>query len=687
MRKRMNLRRRIPVLCTAALLALTAGCSSSSSGKYTAGTYTGTGTGMNGEVTATITVDTDEITAVELGLDNETPSIGQAAGEELIQQILDSQSADIDGVTGATYTSNGVQEAVQDALNQAMGVQETADLSIPDGTYEGTANGHGGPLTVSVTVQNNQITAVEVTSNQETANVADYAMTHIPEEIVSQQTLAVDAVTGSTVTSRAVLAAVADAIDQAGGDSAAWEAQPYEKEVTTYSDMETTLVVAGAGIGGLSTAAFAAERGIPVIVLEKNDVVGGSLRYAGGGFAIANSEHVTDEMGDDSLENIMAWVHQLNDDTDAQNPIDEDFVEYLLSQSGPAFDEMLDMTGTEVTFTAPDPYMRAGFSRGAATADTLAQYVLDHGGQILTGVTVTGINMDGDTAVGLTAENENGSFTVSADYVVIATGGASYTKEDLLEEVTPSLANVHVYNEANVGNTGDGYDMLEAVGASFDGHDVYKNGFYDFADSLYITWANQPETASTIIINADGERFYSEWPFDRGMMTTKMLEEGSGAYYILYDAVDMDADFRAQLDALEEDSSVYVTGADIEELAQKLSIDPDTLQATVDRYNGFCQSGVDEDFGKDAAYLQEYTGEEGYYAVYTMPGSWGTMGGVNTNREMLAEKEDGTYFPNLYAVGEISTGQLFSEYYMGGFSLSYYMTEGNLVAQDIASKM
>lgn len=94
--------------------------SSGAAGIYTPGTYTATAKGMS-EITATVTFDATSITKVELDLSGETDSIGQAAKDKLIEQVLNAQTSQIDGVTGATVTSKAVQNAVADCIQQASG--------------------------------------------------------------------------------------------------------------------------------------------------------------------------------------------------------------------------------------------------------------------------------------------------------------------------------------------------------------------------------------------------------------------------------------------------------------------------------------------------------------------------------------------------------------------------------------
>ena len=93
---------------------------SSAAGIYTPGTYTATAKGMS-EITATVTFDANTITKVELDLSGETESIGGAAKDKLIEQVMNAQTSQIDGVTGATVTSKAVQNAVADCIRQASG--------------------------------------------------------------------------------------------------------------------------------------------------------------------------------------------------------------------------------------------------------------------------------------------------------------------------------------------------------------------------------------------------------------------------------------------------------------------------------------------------------------------------------------------------------------------------------------
>ena len=132
----------LKVLVSSLMAVSLFGCQSKTAAIYTAGTYTGEADGFGGKVKVTITTDTSKITDVQIEGADETPSVGGAALEELTSQITKAQSAEIDGVSGATVTSTAVKEALAKALESASGKDaNNAELTYTEGTYTGTAEG------------------------------------------------------------------------------------------------------------------------------------------------------------------------------------------------------------------------------------------------------------------------------------------------------------------------------------------------------------------------------------------------------------------------------------------------------------------------------------------------------------------------------------------------------------------
>lgn len=643
----------------------------------TNGSFMGSAKGMHAPVKVKVEIDNDKITAAHIDLGEGASGYAKVA-QNLEEQILKKQSSDLDAVSGASVTSRAVKNATFKALNKAD--LEKADYSLKNGTYSASAHGHGGSVTVEVTTNDNKITAVKVTNQTESPYVGDTAMKVIPAEIVKQQTLNVDAITGATMTSEAVINAATKAVAQAG-NAQAWSQKPFIKKTAPAKDLTTDVVIADGGLSGLSTAAFAVKKGLKVVVLEKNDQIGGSFRYAAGAFATHGSKALQKINQDNNMNELLSWIKKANQDNPGSS-MNMDFVKYLLNNSGKTFDELLEIGKTDPKFFLRFPYICAGFGSGGQVAQILESYIESNGGIILRATTITKINMKDDVAVGVQAKNSNGEFTINAKNVVIATGGASYSKEKLLQESMPSLKNVHVFNEANLGNTGDGYNLLKEIGAKIDTNNVYKSAELDFTPMLYTNFSNEPDYSKAIVINDNGQRFTNEAPFSFLNLTTALYREGSSRYYLIYDADQVADDFKKKLDKIPQGPKTVVHAQTIDELANKINIDSNSLQETFAKYQSACENGSDE-FGKPAEDLIKFTGKNGYYAIYTMPGSWGTIGGVKINQKMQVEKEDGDYFDNIYAVGEMSTGDLFSDYYMIGFSLSDYSTEGRLVAEEL----
>ncbi len=182
-----------------------------------AGVLTGTADGFGGPITVSVTMDGDKIAAVEVVSNSETPEIAGAALEQIPAAIVAANSADVDIVSGATYTSNGIINAVKNALESA---------GSAGGALTGTADGFMGPITVSVTMDGDTITAVEVVSNSETPEIAGAALEQIPAAIVAANSPDVDVVSGATYTSNGIINAVKNALAGGGSSEPEPEATP-----------------------------------------------------------------------------------------------------------------------------------------------------------------------------------------------------------------------------------------------------------------------------------------------------------------------------------------------------------------------------------------------------------------------------------------------------------------------------
>lgn len=194
-------------------------------GNYTDGIYKGTGTGNGGELTVEVTVEGGNIVKVALTQHSETPGIYENAEKGVGDEMIRTQKTDVDTVAGATYTSNGIIEAVKNALGEGGSSSAPASSSVAvvpevqgnyqDGVYTGTGTGNGGELTVEVTVEGGNIVKVALTQHSETEGIYEKAEKGVGDEMIRQQTADVDVVAGATYTSNGIIEAVQNALKDA----------------------------------------------------------------------------------------------------------------------------------------------------------------------------------------------------------------------------------------------------------------------------------------------------------------------------------------------------------------------------------------------------------------------------------------------------------------------------------------
>ena len=182
------------------------------------GEYKASSKGIGGDVPVTVTVKDGKIAKVEVGENSETEGIGSKAIEQLPDEIVKANGTEgVDAVSGASVTSKAIFTAVEDCLNQAKGGTDAATATtMADGEYKASAKGIGGDVPVTVTVKDGKIAKVEVGENSETQGIGSKAIEQLPDEIVKANgTEGVDAVSGASVTSKAIFDAVNDCMDQA----------------------------------------------------------------------------------------------------------------------------------------------------------------------------------------------------------------------------------------------------------------------------------------------------------------------------------------------------------------------------------------------------------------------------------------------------------------------------------------
>lgn len=585
----------------------------------------------------------------------------------------------------------------QETTAAATAASEEAGIYTP-GTYTGTAAGKNGDVKVEVTFSANAIDSVKVVEHSETAGISDGAIENIPTAIVENQSLAVDTVSGATITSDAILQAVADAVAQAGGDVEALKnaaAPAGEKEA---KELSADVIVVGGGGAGMAAATRLAQLGKSVILVEKSGFLGGAISVSGGNQVVMGSQlQIDNGVADDSVESMVADF-EANGANKNNKEILTLFAEnvgattdWLVASCGITFEEGLHQLG-EYSHNRELAYTGGG----AGFAEAMRKAVEEAGVQVLLNTKAESLIADNGTVTGVKAASSDADYTLTAGDVVLATGGYGANKDMLTDEMKSAL----YYGPAS--STGEGIQMAQAVGAQTANMEYgkrYPNGIEVSEGMAKSTIAGNIVgwTMSAILVNKDGNRVVNEKASNRTILEEELKQEG-GELYLLLDAETFeawkaklapagisDADIEKYLEANGTTTPVFAHGETLEEAAAAAGINADNLKATVEKYNGFVAKGSDDDFGRAATYLTKTIGEGPYYIVEQKPRFATTMGGLVINTSMQVLNEAGEPISGLYAAGE-NCGQVMGDDSPSGANNAWALTSGKLAADAIAAK-
>ncbi len=579
-------------------------------------------------------------------------------------------------------------EVVETTKPSTPEVPEEPGLFTP-GSYSAVAPGRNGEVKITATFSANKIESVQHES-QETPFIGGTAMDQLTQWILEDQTLAVDTISGATLSCEAYLKALEDCVVQAGGDvealkgNAAVQPTPTQRE-----DMTADVVIVGGGTAGLAAAIGAATEGASVIVLEKNYMTGGTGALSSARMNIIDSSYVRENAPDaddswDVLYNYLLGKYNEGSDT---YTVDWDYLHYNLTTLD---DTVKLLVANGVTFQAAKSSHGAevmgGGRNGAVFEQEMTKAAENLGVTILTNTTGNTILMEDGAAIGVTATSNGSDLTVYADKVILATGGRDHDPTAIYDNY-PANSKAVVGHGAAVGATGDGHRMAVAVGAVLEDGLRLKQSGVEFSQALRkaIPRENRPNTAKSLLVSAEGERFVDESMGGQAMADV-MWKHGSEHYWIIVDTADPDV--TATLKSVQEQGLPIYYGKTLADLAAAIGADAVTLTATMERYNALCASGEDTDFKKAASNLVAYEGTEGYFAYEMWGATYGTMGGgIKTDYTGHVLNAGGNIIANLFAAGECSDGNIYGDYYVGGMSMGTFTTIGRVVGATAAQEL
>ena len=604
-------------------------------------------------------------------------------------------------------------------------------MSYTAGTYTATAQGMNGELTVSVTFDNSSIKKITIDKHQETVGISDAAIKQIPEQIIKMQSLAVDTVSGASVTSKAILSAVSSAVEQAGGDVDTLKMSKMQAKAGKTVQKTADVIVVGGGGAGLSAAIAACQNNAKVILIEKAALLGGNTIRAGGPYNAVDPERQANvqpasEAAMKSLERLLKvspkndlhkkYQDQLQKELDAykaQKPNHLfdclalhilqtydggdyagkiEFIEKMCSESLNAA-EWLESNGLvwrDTIVTVPGGlWPRAHVPQNAAGSDYIntnkklaekmgVEIILNCKGESL-------IKKDG-RITGVKAVQSNGTQVIlnAKKAVVLASGGFAASKE--MRKKYNSLLNENLGTTNNPANTGDGITMAEKVNANLIGMEYIQclplgnpetGGLNGWIGGIGVEYYYQ--------VNKSGKRFMAE-DGRRDVMTKALLEQPGSFSYVIADSHVTFKDGKNlwgdDVEKLVADKKIFRADT-IEDLAKQIGIDPTVLKQTNDAFNKAVEAGKDNEFGRSL--FGQKMDKAPFYASPRMPTVHHTMGGIEINLDTQVLDKNGNVIPGLYAAGEV-TGGIHGKNRLGGNALVDIHVFGRIAGTNAAKE-
>lgn len=578
-------------------------------------------------------------------------------------------------------------------------VAASASAALKDGTYEAKVIGHNAPMTVTVTIAGGKIASVS-TKNLESFGVGKTALEVKGKEIVSRQSLGIDAMSGATLSSFALVQGVEECLKSAGATEAEldkWTA-PAVKYPANPITVTGDVAVIGGGGTGLAAAVSALENGAAkVVIIEKLGYLGGSTNVSGGALNAVDDKRQKAQGIKDSIPTFFdatmkgghnvgnpALVHYLTDNACKT-------VEWMEKQ-GVVFRDKIGAATGSLGQRSHYGVKPAGYAYTSVFENVLKTKYKDRV-EFLMECPAEAILTDASGKVtGVKAVRHGQPVTVKAASVILATGGFGANVK-FRQEVNTGVWK-EVVLDKNIGTTninqaaqGDGLVMARKVGANLIGLSdiqLHPNGTPGTGLMQDIATSGR----NRLFINLNGERFVNEGTA-RDTLCKAIFAQPKGTYWLVMNKLrypDQNKPDRMGVTMKDMLALGRVKSADtLEELAKVIGVPADNLKASVAEYNKAASHQVEKDkFGFAATNTDDAPMTEGpWYACLKVPTVHHTMGGVEINTKAEVIGADGKPIAGLFAAGEV-TGGIHGANRLGGNAIADVFTFGRLAGQSAA---
>ena len=620
---------------TSALLCLAMLLTMCSFAMAEAGTYTGVGDseiGGKGAIEVSVTVDENGVvTDIQVTKNGDTAGIADAAVETMPGRIMAAQSANVDGVSGATMTSEAIKMAVLDAVT-AAGLD-----TVKWSTYAATEAVKADDATYNTDI-------VIVGAGGAGMTAALTAAEKGADVIILESQAAVG---GNSVRATGGMnAADTPAQDENEFGESAGVEKTLKTARTTYADNVTITKLAEE-----VEKQWADYQANPVGYFDSDELM--ELDTMIGGKGINNPELV-EELADESADGV-EWLKKYGINLTSVG-----------SFGGASVKRIHRPVNAEGKTIAVGSYMIPLLEKACEENDKISIQLETTATTILTD--------ENGKAVGVKAVGATGNeVTVNAKAVILATGGFG-ANLDMVAELVPALKGFMTTNAA--GAQGQGIEMAQALGAAtVDMNQIQIHPTVQFDTAALITEGLRGDGA--VLINAEGKRFIDEVGTRDVVSAAEIAQPGSYSYLVVDQAM---LDKSSVIAGYVKRGFVF-QGNTYEELAEALGVDAATFVETMNTWNTYVEAKNDPDFGRTS--FAQPLNTAPYYAIKVTAGVHHTMGGlvINTDTEVL--KDDGTAIAGLYAAGEV-TGGVHGANRLGGNAVADFVVFGRIAGEEAA---
>ncbi|OCG17994.1 flavocytochrome c [Gilliamella sp. App6-5] len=511
------------------------------------------------------------------------------------------------------------------------------------GNYQETVNDESYEFLINVELGKDFIKDMALVNAKEFDNDILDNFTVIKNRIIDSNSSHVDTISGATTQCEAFKKAVTKAMAKSNKEAIIAEGGDP-------NDQSFDVVVVGSGGAGLAAAIQVHDLGANVVIVEQMSVIGGNTNKASAGMNAAETKFQKLKGIKDSKE--LFYQETMIGGKNKNNP---DLLHYFVENAPDAIN-WLDENGIELSGITTTGGMsidrthrpESGAAVGGFLISGLVRNINKRGIEVMLDTAVTEIVTENHKVIGVKVSEEDGStHMIKTKAVIIATGGFS-ANTAMVEKYRPDLKGFVTTNHK--GATGSGIMILEKLGAgTVDMGEIQIHPTVEQTSSYLIS--ESIRGGGAILVSQEGQRFVNELD-TRDNVSAEIIKLPEHYAYILFDQQIRDENRSVE----EYVANELVTQANtIEELAQKLSINDNTLTKTVKRYNQFATTKHDEDFGRTTG--MRHPIEKGpFYAIKIAPGVHHTMGGVTINIQTQVLDTNKNVIQGVFAAGEVVGG-------------------------------